>query len=174
VTVLPEEGTAGPAGTGQPDLAALVRTRLGARLEAIRARAATEALTALLHRSPPPRDGQPLRYELDRFRLGRHELAELDVLDQLGAGDPRLPEADRRAAERLLGLHGTEPAARLGCDAGADAEQLQRAAAEHLARWQQVAAHPASSSATRAVARFLVGTCERLLTTVAGDVRAPV
>jgi signal transduction histidine kinase len=179
--------TAPPAADGVPsngherladvDLGRLVRTRLGARLEALRARAAMEELTALLRRSPPPRDGQSLLYELDRFRLGRHELAELDVLDQLTTEDPRLPAAERLAAERLLGLHGTEAPARLGCGPRADSGQLVRAAEEQLAHWQQVAAHPASSRATRTVARFLVGTCERLLTTVLGetrDVRAPV
>jgi hypothetical protein len=63
------------------------------------------ALTTLPRRSPPPRDGRPLLYELDRFRLGQRELAELDLWDQLTADDPRLPHAERLAAERLLGLH---------------------------------------------------------------------
>ena len=76
------------------DLGDLVRTRLEATLEAFRARAAMEALTTLLRRSPPPRDGRPLLYELDRFRLGQRELAELDLWDQLTADDPRLPHAE--------------------------------------------------------------------------------
>ena len=80
---------------------------------------------------------------------------------------PRLPQGERVAAERLLGLHGTDPGARLGCGPDADPGQLARAAREHLAHWQQVAAHPASSPGTRTVARALVGTCERLLTTTA-------
>jgi signal transduction histidine kinase len=173
VTVLPAPGARGPEDLRSEDverqayvdLADLVRTRLEARLEAFRARAAVEALTTLLQRSPPPRDAHPLLYELDRFRLGRPELTELDLLDQLAAGDAALPGADRLAAMRLLGLLGTDPAARLGCDPDADTGQLVRAAREHLAHWQQVAVHPASSTATRTVARFLVGTCERLLTT---------
>ena len=169
VTVLPAADAVAPDGDRQAyaDLGHLVRTRLGARLEAFRARAAMEALTTLLRRSPPPRDGDPLRYELDRFRLGCHELGELDLLDQLTEADPRLPQGERVAAERLLGLHGTDPGARLGCGPDADPGQLARAAREHLAHWQQVAAHPASSPGTRTVARSLVGTCERLLTTTA-------
>ncbi|MGY1590816.1 ATP-binding protein [Geodermatophilus sp. SYSU D00708] len=150
------------------DLADLVRTRLEARLEAFRARAAVAALTTLLHRAPPPGDAHPLLYELDRFRLGRPELTELDLLDQLTAADAPLPPAERLAAVRLLGLLGTDPAARLGCGPDAEPGQLVRAAREHLAHWQQVAAHPASSTGTRTVARFLVGTCERLLTTTGG------
>jgi hypothetical protein len=172
VTVLPAPGAAGPEGReaeeeqqAYVDLADLVRTRLEARLEAFRARAAVAALTTLLHRSPPPRDAHPLLYELDRFRLGRPELTELDLLDQLTAPDAPLPAAERLAAVRLLGLLGTDPAARLGCGPDADPGQLVRAAREHLAHWQQVAVHPASSTGTRSVARFLVGTCERLLTT---------
>ncbi|MGY1643845.1 ATP-binding protein [Geodermatophilus sp. SYSU D00703] len=174
VTVLPAagaEGSEGAAGSADQerqayvDLADLVRTRLESRLEAFRARAAMEALAELLHTSPPPRDAHPLRYELDRFRLGRHELTELDLLDQLTADGAPLPPAERLAAVRLLGLHGTDPAARLGCGPDADPGQLVRAAREHLAHWQQVAAHPASSTEDRTVARYLVGTCERLLTT---------
>lgn len=172
VTVLPATDAVRSDGHEQQasvDLGDLVRTRLEARLEAFRARVATEALTTLLRDSPPPRDGRSLLYELDRFRLGQHELAELDLLDQLAADDPGLPQAERLAAERLLGLHGTDPAARLGCSSDADPEQLVPAAREHLAHWQQVAAHPASSTGTRTVARFLVGTCERLLTAAAGQ-----
>jgi signal transduction histidine kinase len=151
------------------DLGGLVRTRLETRLEAFRAREAVEALATLLRHSPPPRDGRRLLYDLDRFRLNQHELAELDLLDQLTADDPRLPQVQRRAAERLLGLHGTDPAARLGCGSDAAPEQLVGAAREHLAHWQRVAAHPTSSTATRTVARFLVGTCEQLLTASGGQ-----
>jgi hypothetical protein len=174
VLVLPADGVAGVRGRAsqtvvvsgtEDDLGDLVRTRLLTRVEAFRARRVVEALTWLLHESPAPRDERPLRYELDRIRSGASELVELDVLDTLAAGVAGLAEVDRAAAERLLGRHGTEPRVRLGCSAHADPGQLASTAREQLSRWQQLAAHPATTAAAREVAWQVVRACERLLPT---------
>jgi hypothetical protein len=79
-----------------------------------------------------------------------------------------VPDEQRRAAEVLLGADGVEAWARLGCGPAAAPQDLARAAAEQLARWQRVAAHPATPGAARRLAGALVQTCERLLSVSAG------
>ena len=82
----------------------------------------------------------------------------------MAAGDLRLPDADRAAAGRLLGLQGSDLPTRLGCGRSTDRGDLVRAAVQQLTHWQRVAAHPGSSSGTRSFARMMVRACERLVT----------
>jgi signal transduction histidine kinase len=144
-------------------LAELVDTRVRVRWETFRARAVIGRVGELLRSAPPPGDGLPLRYELDRLASGWPELAELEVLEALADDRVGLAAADRAAAERLLGLHGLDLRTRLGCAAGSDRAQLSGAAAAQAVHWQQMAAHPASTAATRNLARMVVRTCEALV-----------
>jgi signal transduction histidine kinase len=143
----------------------LVGDRLLPRAEALRVRDALALLDATLGVLPSRGDARPLRYQLDAIRSATHEVAELDLLDALCAGDLGVPDEQRRAAEVLLGVDGVAAWARLGCDPAARPQDLARAAAEQLAHWQRVAAHPASPAAARRLAGALVQTCERLLAT---------
>ncbi|WP_198588450.1 sensor histidine kinase [Geodermatophilus chilensis] len=149
------------------DLAARVRElierHLLPRASALRTRSALAALEAALRAAPPRGETQPLRYQLDAIRSAAHELAELDLLDALVTGELWVPGDQRRAAEVLLGADGPEVWTRLGCGPAAGPDDLRRAAAEQLAHWQRVAAHPASPAASRRLAGALVQTCERLL-----------
>ncbi|HYX93546.1 MAG TPA: ATP-binding protein [Geodermatophilus sp.] len=146
----------------------LVDHRLLPRVEALRVRDALAELEATLQVPPPRGDARPLRYQLDAVRSAAQEVAELDLLDVLCSGELCVPDEQRRAAEVLLGADGVEAWARLGCGPAAAPQDLARAAAEQLARWQRVAAHPATPGAARRLASALVQTCERLLSASAG------
>ncbi|MGY1679175.1 sensor histidine kinase [Geodermatophilus sp. SYSU D01176] len=141
----------------------LVDARLLPRAQALRTRGALAVLEAALRVPPPRGETRPLRYQLDEIRSAAQEVAELDLLDALVTGELCVPDDHRRAAEVLLGADGVAAEARLGCDPSAGPGDLQRAAAEQLAHWQRVAAHPASPAASRRLAGALVQTCERLL-----------
>ncbi|MGR6964560.1 sensor histidine kinase [Geodermatophilus sp. URMC 61] len=165
VVTLPADDADPAAGTAA--VQRLVDRRLLSRAEALRAREALAELDATLQVPPPRGDARPLRYQLDAIRSGAQEVAELDLLDALCSGELRVPDEQRAAAEVLLGADGVEAWARLGCDPTAGPEDLARAAAEQLARWQRVAAHPATPAVTRRLAGALVQTCERLLAATA-------
>ncbi|MGR7027462.1 ATP-binding protein [Geodermatophilus sp. URMC 62] len=156
--------------SGLSRLREVVVTVFVGRAPLLAARTVLGALEALVRTAPPPGDRAPLLYALDRIRSGATELAELDLLDALYAGEVELPDDDRPAAERLLGGRGGEAWARLGCPPQAGREELARAAARDLARWQQTARNPASATATRAAAELLAGTCRRLSPPPAGGV----
>jgi hypothetical protein len=141
----------------------LVDGRLLPRAPALRTRRALTGLEAALRVPPPRGETEALRYELDAIRSAAHELAELDLLDALVGGELCVPGDQRRTAEVLLGADGGAAWARLGCAPTAGPDDLRRAAAEQLAQWQRVAAHPASPAASRRLAGALVRTCERLL-----------
>jgi signal transduction histidine kinase len=159
VTLGPGEDPA--AGTAR--VRQLVEDRLLPRARALRTRRALTVLEGVLQVPPPRGDPRPLRYQLDALRSAAREVAELDLLDALCSGELGVPGDQRRAAEVLLGADGVEAWARLGCGPAAGPHDLARAAAEQLAHWQRVAAHPASPAAGRRLAAALVQTCERLL-----------
>jgi signal transduction histidine kinase len=141
----------------------LIDRHLLPRASALRIRSALAALEAVLRVPPPRGEGRPLRYQLDEIRSAAREVTELDLLDAMVAGELCVPEDQCRAAEVLLGVDGGEVWARLGCGPTAGPDDLRRAAAEQLAHWQRVAAHPASPPASRRLAGALVQTCERML-----------
>jgi signal transduction histidine kinase len=150
--------------SGLTRLRAALVWRIARPAEALRVRSALSELEELAcpgAEAGPDRD--QLRYQLERFRSGAHELAEVDLAEALRSGAVRLAEPDRAAAERLLGAHGRQPRARLGLTEDADGESIRRAADERLAYWQRLAGHPASTAGVRDAATVLVHTCEDLL-----------
>ncbi|MGK5112755.1 sensor histidine kinase [Geodermatophilus sp. CPCC 205506] len=163
-------GPGGPAGVLLDDDALsrvreVVDSRLVARAAVLKARTVLSALETVLHGAP----SGPLVYQLEAIRSGAHELVELDLLDALCSGEIRVPDDQRRAAERLLGVDGVPAWARLGRGPDALPAELADAAAADLARWQRAAAHPTSTAASRRLAEFLVRTCERLLSASAAS-----
>lgn len=146
----------------------LVDRRLLPRAQVLQVRHALTELEATLRVPPPRGDAGPVRYQLEATRSAAREVAELDLLDALCSGELCVPEEQRRAAEILLGADGVQPWERLGCRPAAPPRDLTRAAAEQLAHWQRVAAHPATPADARRLAGALVRTCERLLWASAG------
>lgn len=106
----------------------------------------------------------PLSWAVERIAAEAHELAELDLLDRVRAGDVRLPpgEAGEDVA-RLLGADGPDPRARLGLAVDATGHEVRAAAAETVRRWRAHAAHPATGARERAAWDVLVRTAEGLL-----------
>ncbi len=141
-----------------------LQAQLAGRAGVREASAVLRALDAFVRSSPLPGPrGVALCYQVEQIRSEAHELTEIELLDELGAGRLPLTFDERREAEQLLGAAGSEPAARLGLMADADAAQVRQAAGQQLARWQRRASHPASTRAVRDAADILVRTCERLL-----------
>ncbi|MGH3529985.1 MAG: sensor histidine kinase, partial [Pseudonocardiaceae bacterium] len=144
-------------------------TRVGdiRRAETLRAHSALRVLDAVVRSSPLGGDRTiRLRYQLEQVRSEAHELAEIDLLDELRSGMLPLTLDERQVAEELLGAAGTEPRARVGLGANAEIGEVRQAAGQQLARWQLRAAHPATTRAVRDAAEVLVRTCEELLAQV--------
>ncbi|GAA4704427.1 hypothetical protein GCM10023215_50140 [Pseudonocardia yuanmonensis] len=148
--------------SGVPRLRELLERGLADRADALRARAVLRELDEIVAGHPAGADGD-LRYQLERLRSTAHELAELDLVDGLRAGNPALSTDERAAAELLLGAEGTAAHRRLGLAPDAGPEEIRLAAAAQLSRWQRRAEHPVSTRDQRAAAAVLVRTCERML-----------
>lgn len=137
------------------------------RVETIKAHSALRVLDSVVRMSPLGGDRSlRLRYQLEQVRSEAHELAEIDLLDELRSGMLPLTFDERRVAEKLLGAAGTEPKVRFGLGANADIGEVRQAAGQQLARWQLRASHPATTRAVRDAAEVLVRTCEELLSQV--------
>jgi signal transduction histidine kinase len=144
-------------------------TRVGdiRRAETIKAHSALQALDAVVRSSPLGGDRSiRLRYHLEQVRSEAHELAEIDLLDELQSGVLPLTFDERQVAEELLGAAGTEPRARFGLGANADNGEVRQAAGQQLVRWKLRAAHPATTRTVRDAAEVLVRTCEKVLAQV--------
>jgi hypothetical protein len=134
------------------------------RAETLKAHTALRVLDAVMRSSTLAEDRSiRLRYQLEQIRSESHELAEIDLLDELRSGMLALTVDERQVAEELLGAAGTEPPARFGLGADADIEEVLRAGERQLARWQRRARHPATTRAVRDAAEVLARSCEELL-----------
>jgi histidine kinase/DNA gyrase B/HSP90-like ATPase/histidine kinase len=137
------------------------------RAETLKAHSALRAVDAVVRSSPLGGDRSiRLRYQLEQIRSEAHELAEIDLLDELRSGTLALTFDERQVAEELLGGAGTEPRARFGLGANASTDEVRQAGCQQLARWQRRASHPATTRAVRDAAEILVRTCEELLAQV--------
>jgi hypothetical protein len=126
----------------------------------VAARRALVAATELVRTLP---ENHPLRWAVDRVRAEAHEIAELDLLDDLQRGDSRLLRGRDVDAARLLGANGTGSRARLGLPEDADDTQVQAAARDAAGRWRGHAEHPATGGRDRVACEVLARTAEGLL-----------
>jgi signal transduction histidine kinase len=150
--------------SGVPRLRELLAVEVGGRADVLRVRAALHELEEIAAELPAAApSARNLRYQLDRIRSGAHELAEADLVDALRAGRPALSDEDRAAAEKLLGMAGDLPAARLGLPDGAGGDDVRLAAAAQLSRWRLRASQPLATKDFRDAAAVLIRTCEHLV-----------
>jgi hypothetical protein len=143
--------------------AARLASKLAAWQPVIAARRAIVSMTDLV------RGDHQLRWAVERIGAEAHEIAELDLLDELERSDSRvLRFAGSAAAEalRLLGGHGADPRIRLGLPENADDVQLRMAAEQMVQQWRARAEHPATGGRDRAACEVLVRSAEGLLTAV--------
>ncbi|MCG8920230.1 hypothetical protein L6E12_31120 [Actinokineospora sp. PR83] len=129
-----------------------------ARAEVITARRALVAVDAALPALPA---NHPLRWSVEQVRVEAHDIAELDLLDDITRGVVPL-RADRAAALRLLGAHGLAARTRLGLSADAPADRVHAAAQAAADRWRAHAEHPATGARARHACEVLIRTCEGL------------
>lgn len=138
--------------------------RLASKLTAwrpvIAARRAIVAVTELVRTLP---DGDPLRWAVDRIGAESHEIAELDLLDELERGDPRLLRGVSVDAARLLGAHGVGARTRLGLAEDAEDDHVRTVATSVAGRWRAHAEHPATGGRDRMACEVLVRTAEGML-----------
>jgi len=115
------------------------------------------------------RGDHPLRWAVERIGAEAHEIAELDLLDELERSDTRVLRFAGSAGQeaiRLLGGHGADPRIRLGLPEQTDDGQLQIAAEQAVLAWRARAEHPATGGRDRAACEVLVRSAEGLLTAV--------
>ncbi|PWW67024.1 hypothetical protein DFQ13_101542 [Actinokineospora spheciospongiae] len=129
-----------------------------ARAEVITARRALVAVDAALPALPA---NHPLRWSVEQVRVEAHDIAELDLLDDITRGAVPL-RADRAAALRLLGAHGLAARTRLGLPADTPPDRVHTAAQAAADRWRAHAEHPATGARTRHACEVLIRTCEGL------------
>ncbi|MFR9730670.1 hypothetical protein ACL03H_15720 [Saccharopolyspora sp. MS10] len=105
----------------------------------------------------------PLRWAVDQLATEAHEVTELDLLDEIRAGEIRLREELVEDAARLLGACGPDPRARLGLDAADEDEQVRAAAEDAVLRWRAEAGGPGLVGRNAMTCEVLVRTAEGLL-----------
>lgn len=105
----------------------------------------------------------PLRWAVDRLAAETHEIAELDLLDELLDGETRLLRGASEEAARLLGACGTDPRSRLDLEPEVNDEQVRVAAQRAVRRWRTHAVKPVTGGRDAAACDVLVRTAEGLL-----------
>jgi signal transduction histidine kinase len=94
--------------------------------------------------------------------VGAHQLAELELAQQLRGGRIRLPRGQDDAL-RLLGADGADARTRLGLAAGTTPDDVAAAANQALGFWRTQAMSPEPVSGGPSAYALLAGACERLL-----------
>jgi hypothetical protein len=148
--------------SGLDELRQLLVTRFAARAGVLKARSALVTLEQVVHEYPLPESELLLR-DLEQFRAGAHEFAEVELFDRLRTGHVALAEGEADVAERLLGAEGVDDRSRLGLPPGSGDSEIMSAVRAALAHWQRRAEDPASLRESREAARVLVRTCEGIL-----------
>ncbi|MCD2196186.1 histidine kinase [Actinomycetospora endophytica] len=128
------------------------------------ARAALLRIDELLPTLPVALEhGLVLREQLERLRVGAHEVRELELLDALERGSVVLPGQDVDTVRRLLGIDGTSADVRLGLSPEVPRTRIDEAAHEQLTIWEGRAQHPTAHRSERWAAEILIRTCEDVL-----------
>ena len=114
-------------------------------------------------RGLPRSEGRRILGEVERIRATSPEFAELDALSDLRADEiGGIDDGVRSEAERILGAHGTDPAARLGLTGDLDDDDIRAAMLESIARWRQLGDGPLVSRSLRSLSSVVSLTLDRL------------
>ena len=95
---------------------------------------------------------------IEHILANAHEFRELDLLAALRNASISL--GDNTEAQRLVGVDGTDPAARLGLDHDASEAEIWEQASESARRWRALADDASLSAPQRRAARVVVRSCE--------------
>lgn len=148
--------------SGLNDLREILTSLFVARADLLKARSAVLALDDLL-RSQPVAGADALSLEVERVMASAHPLAELRVLNAVRAGWVTGKAEQLAELERLIGVEGTDPHARLGLPIDADDDLVSTAAGEALQRWQRRAENPMTSHELAVASRVVIRSCEEIL-----------
>jgi hypothetical protein len=150
------------ARSGLPELREVLLTQFAERRDLLKARSGILAVEAVARADARP-GSDALLAEVEQITAGAHELAELQLLASLRAGNVDAKPDDLEAMERLVGGEGATVPQRLGLSVDADPDAIRAAAAGELARWQKRAESPMASREVADASRLLVRTCEAIL-----------
>lgn len=104
-------------------------------------------------------DHPRLLVRIEHILANAHEFRELDLLTALRNASISLSSLDEEA-RRLIGMDGTDPAARLGLDHDAGEAEIWELATESVRRWRALAEDASLSVPQRRAAQVVVRSCE--------------
>ncbi len=147
--------------SGLAELRRLLLTQFAERRDVLKADSALRTVDAVTRSDPIPAAGK-LRQEVERLRVGAHELAEIRVLTELRTG--QIPAAPEQLApmDRLLGGDGSAVTVRLGLPPYAPEEEIKRTIDGLHGYWRRVARSPLTDPQLARAADVLLRTCEGL------------
>jgi hypothetical protein len=148
--------------SGLPELRDVLLTQFAERRGLLKARSGLLAVEAVARSDARP-GSDALLADVEQITAGAHELAELQLLASLRAGNVDAKPDDLEAMERLVGGDGATVVTRLGLAPDAAADTIRAAATKELARWQKRAESPMASREAADASRLLVRTCEAIL-----------
>jgi hypothetical protein len=149
--------------SGLDQLREVLRSQFTERADLLKARSALLALDDLVRSLPASAETAQLAHAVERLQASAHEFNEIRLLNALRLGAVSGRAEELADLERLLGTDGASPAARVGLDDDAPADEIARRAAEELARWQRRAENRLSNADLQDACRIAVRTCEGLL-----------
>ncbi|OLE29768.1 MAG: hypothetical protein AUG44_03050 [Actinobacteria bacterium 13_1_20CM_3_71_11] len=149
--------------SGLPELRRLLLTQFAERRDVLKADSALRTIDAVSRADPVP-EAQHLRLEVERLRVGAHELAEIRLLTELRTG--QVPAAPDQLVhmDRLLGGEGSAVTTRLGLAPDASGTDIADAIAAVHGYWRRIARSPLTEPVLVRACDVLLRTCEGLAT----------
>jgi hypothetical protein len=147
--------------SGLPELRRLLLTQFAERRDVLKADSALRTIDAVTRADPVP-EAQHLRLEVERLRVGAHELAEIRLLTELRTG--QVPAAPDQLVhmDRLLGGEGSAVTTRLGLAPDASGTDIADAIAAVHGYWRRIARSPLTEPVLVRACDVLLRTCEGL------------
>ncbi|MFV0453393.1 MAG: dynamin family protein [Propioniciclava sp.] len=153
---------------GVDDLLATLRCHWLPRRSALTSRAIAAGVAAML--PSPDRRGELSRVmaSLERLEAAGHDGQELMLLSEARCGGLPLPDAQARAAARLVGGDGVSVTARLGMAEGTSLAVLREAAGIERDRWRSLSHRPLTDQRMLRVCRVVLASLERIEARLSG------
>jgi hypothetical protein len=152
--------------SGMEDLLRLVSDQFRSRADALKARTALAAISALIERRPTP-TSPALAGAVERLEANAHELRELSLLAAARTTGIGLPRENSAEAERLIGGAGTSASRRLDLPDDAPPDDVRREASAALQRWRAMAGSPLLDRGAVEACQAVIRSCEALVMGVA-------
>lgn len=162
--------------SGLNQLEEFLSLHLVGRGEALKARAAAEAIAWLLANRPLATDPPVVRAALEQLHVATTELDELRLLSQARCSTLPLQPQETAAAVRAVGGRGLSPAARLGLSEEADLHEVRAALIAELDSWRASSHAPLIGREALEACRVVMRSLEKVASLLGGhgaDADAP-